>query len=378
MQPVDETAAPARPDNLMDTLIRLGVLILLLVVCVQVFAPFSTLMLWALILAVALYPLHLKIVGYLGGRQGRAATVMVLAGLLVIGAPTVMLGGTLVDQLQDLHARLQGEGFELPPPDPAVAEWPLVGERVYAAWSSAASDLPAMLEKFRPQLAQFSKTLVASVANTAAGILVFLVSLIIAGIMLAYAESGSRAMLRIINRLTGPVRGMRVHALATATIRSVASGVIGVAFIQAILIGIGLVWAGILAAGILTGVVLLLGIAQLPALLVTLPAIGYIWWSSDATTPNVLFTVYLLAAGTADGFLKPMLLGRGVEAPMPVILLGALGGMVSGGFIGLFIGAVLLAVGYQLFMEWVSQGDSALDAHLQAIASPAATEAQPE
>lgn len=376
MQPDIETTVPARPDNLMDTLIKVGVLIVLLVACVRVFAPFYALMMWALILAVALYPLHLKIAGYCGGRQGRAATVVVLAGMLVIGAPTVMLGGTLAGQLQDLHTGLQGQSFELPPPDPAVAEWPLVGKRLYAAWSSAASDLPAMLEKYRPQLAQFSKTLVSSVANTAAGILVFLVSLIIAGVMLAYAESGSRAMLRIINRLTGPVRGMRVHALATATIRSVASGVIGVAFIQAILVGIGLVWAGIPAAGILAGVVLLLGIAQLPALLVTLPAIGYIWWSSDATTPNVLFTVYLLVAGAADGFLKPILLGRGVEAPMPVILLGALGGMVSGGFIGLFIGAVLLAVGYQLFMEWVSQADSALDAHLQSGVSTPGTDAR--
>ena len=102
-----------------------------------------------------------------------------------------------------------------------VAEWPLVGKRVYSAWSRAASDLPAIREKYRPQLAQFSRTLVSSVAKTAAGILAFLVSLIIAGIMLAYAESGSRAMLRVVNRLTGPARGVHVHALATATIRSV-------------------------------------------------------------------------------------------------------------------------------------------------------------
>jgi predicted PurR-regulated permease PerM len=91
---------------------------------------------------------------------------------------------------------------------------------------------------------------------------------------------------------------------------------------------------------------------------ITLPAIGYLWWAGDSTLTNVIFTIYLLVAGMADGFLKPMLLGRGVEAPMPVILIGALGGMVSFGLLGLFLGAVLLALGYVIFMEWVAQGAS--------------------
>jgi predicted PurR-regulated permease PerM len=109
---------------------------------------------------------------------------------------------------------------------------------------------------------------------------------------------------------------------------------------------------------VLAVVVLLLGILQLPAVLVSLPAIAYLWWSGDASTMhNVVFTVYLLVAGFADNVLKPLLLGRGVDVPMPVVLLGALGGMVGGGIVGLFVGAVLLAVGYQLFMDWVDEVD---------------------
>jgi predicted PurR-regulated permease PerM len=108
---------------------------------------------------------------------------------------------------------------------------------------------------------------------------------------------------------------------------------------------------------------MLVGILQLPALIISLPAIGYLWWSGDAsTTSNIAFTIYLLVAGMADNVLKPILLGRGVDAPMPVILLGALGGMVSAGIIGLFVGAVLLAVGYQIFMEWVDAGLGDTDA----------------
>ena len=176
--------------------------------------------------------------------------------------------------------------------------------------------------------------------------------------MMAFGEPGSSNMHNIFNRLAGKERGPQLQSLSTATVRSVASGVIGVAFIQALLLGIGFIMAGIPAAGVLAVIVMLLGIMQLPALLISLPAIAYLWWLGDAsTTSNIFYSIYLVAAGMADNVLKPILLGRGVDAPMPVILLGALGGMVSSGIIGMFVGAVLLAVGYQVFMEWVNYAD---------------------
>ena len=114
-------------------------------------------------------------------------------------------------------------------------------------------------------------------------------------------------------------------------------------------------WAGVLAA-----ITLVLSIAQVPALLVIVPVIAYIWMSGNyATGAAVLYTVLLLAAGLADNILKPLMLGRGVEAPMPVILLGALGGMASGGILGMFVGATALALGYQIFMRWVEGGSAA-------------------
>jgi len=179
-------------------------------------------------------------------------------------------------------------------------------------------------------------------------------AMVVAGIMMAYAESGGRAVQRIFSRLTDPVRGPKLQKLATATVRSVAGGVIGVAAIQAILLGMGFILAGLPAPGVLALIVLFIGILQVPALLVSVPAVAYLWWSGDgSTTSNIVYTVYLLVAGMADNVLKPLLLGRGVDVPMLVILIGAIGGMVSGGIIGLFVGSVLLAVSYQLFMEWV-------------------------
>ena len=158
----------------------------------------------------------------------------------------------------------------------------------------------------------------------------------------------------IFGRIAGAERGAAFTTLSTATIRAVAQGVIGIAFIQALVVGLCLLIAGVPLAGVLAGVVLVLGIAQVPALIVTLPAIAYLWMSGGYSTGEAaLWSVLLFVAGMADNVLKPLLLGRGVDAPMPVILLGALGGMATAGILGLFVGATLLALGYQIFMGWV-------------------------
>jgi len=339
-----------------EAMIRVGVIAFLVVMCVRIFEPFMGLVLWALILAVTLYPPHQRLAAKLGGRQGRAATVLVLAGLVVIGVPTAMLGGSAAHFINDTISAVEAHSISIEQPDPSVAQWPLIGQKVYDFWSEAARDLPGLIEKVEPQWGTISKFVLGVVANTAGGILQFLGSLIIAGIMMAYGESGSRAVLRILDRFAGEAKGHELHRLSTATIRSVSLGVIGVAFIQALLLGIGFIWAGVPGAGILALLTLLLGIAQLPALIISLPVIAYIWWSGDSTMWNAVYTVYLIVAGMADNVLKPMLLGRGVDAPMPIVLIGALGGMVSGGMIGLFVGAVLMSLGYVIFMNWVGDG----------------------
>ena len=174
--------------------------------------------------------------------------------------------------------------------------------------------------------------------------------------MTASAGSGALSHTQQPNSTrNGAGRGAELARLTTATIRAVAQGVIGVAFIQAIVVGLCLLVAGVPWAGVLAVVVLVLGIAQVPALLVILPAIAYVWMSGEnGTAAAIVYTVLLLVSGMADNVLKPLMLGRGVDAPMPVILLGALGGMAAAGLHGLFVGATLLALGYQIFMGWVA------------------------
>jgi len=189
----------------------------------------------------------------------------------------------------------------------------------------------------------------------------FLFAFIVAGIMMAFGQSGASRTQSVFDRIFGIGRGKEFARLSTATVRAVALGVLGVALIQSIVVGLILMVARVPFAGGLAMIVLVLAVAQLPALLVALPVIGYIWSSGDyGTAAAATYTVLLLLAGAVDNVLKPLLLGRGVDAPMPVILLGALGGLASTGIMGMFVGATLLALGYQIFMWWVASNPDAV------------------
>ena len=258
--------------------------------------------------------------------------------------------------------RVLASELKIPAPRPGVAEWPVVGKKVYGVWSKAHADLPALVKSMQPKIGDLAKKALGFVASIGGGILAFLVSFIIAGVIMAFGEGGARSSQAIFSRMFGPERGAEFVKLSTATVRAVAQGVIGIAFIQAIAIGLTLLVAKVPLAGVLTVIALVLGIAQIPALLVTIPAIAYIWASGDyGNGAAIVYTVVLGIAGISDNFLKPLMLGRGVDAPMPVILLGALGGMVAAGILGLFLGAVLLALGYQIFMSWVYAEPVAVD-----------------
>ncbi len=339
---------------LLDVLIRAGLVLALVVLCHKVFAPFLPLMLWALILAVTLYPIHQQIAKRIGGRQGVAATLLVLVGVVLIAGPTTVLVSSLGDSLQELINNVKDNTLHIPAPAAQVAQWPLIGKKVHALWSQAYTDLPTVVHSMQPKLGELTKRALGIVAGLGSNTLQFLLSFIIAGIIMAFGASGARTTQSIFERIVGIDRGKAFTDLSTATIRTVSAGVIGIASIQALLIGLALVVADIPWAGLLSMIVLVLGIAQIPAVLVTLPVIGYIWYSGDyGTVSAITYTVLLIVAGMADNVLKPLMLGRGVDAPMPVILLGALGGMASKGILGMFLGATLLALGYQIFMGWV-------------------------
>ena len=342
-------------SRLLDVLIRGGLIGVLAALCYVVFAPFLTLMVWAVILAVTLYPLHRSLARRIGGKQGLAATIVVLGGLLLIVTPSALLMNSFGSSIYDFVGAVQHNTLEIPAPREGIQEWPIVGGKLYAVWSQAHTDLPGLVESMQPKIGELARKALSTVASIGLGLLLFLASFIIAGVLMAYGEAGSRGSRAIFCRIIGSERGEPFARLCTATIRAVAQGVIGIAFVQALLVGLALLLAGIPWAGVLAAITLVLSVAQVPALLVILPVIVYIWSSGNYSNgAAIAHTIILLLAGMADNVLKPLMLGRGVDAPMPVILLGALGGMATGGILGMFVGATLLALGYQIFMGWVA------------------------
>lgn len=375
MQDENKMSEKAQSSMLMNTLIRFSLVAFLVYLCVRIFAPFTAIMTWGLMLAVMLYPLHQMLAKRLGDKQGRASMIIVVIGLLLIGGPVVTLGSSFVSHIKEVHQMLVADQLTIKPPAASVEEWPVVGEKIYKLWNEAATNFPQFLSTYKPELADLTKKAFGIVRNSLSSIFLFLGALVVAGIMMAWGVPGMGAMRRVFIRLAGPAKGPQLLGLSVATIRSVVTGVLGVAFIQALLLGVGFYFAGVPAAGVLAVIVLLLGIMQLPAMILSLPVIAYIWMGGDQSVVlNIVFTVYILVAGMADNVLKPMLLGRGVDVPMPVVLIGALGGMVVGGFIGLFLGAVLLGIGYEIFMDWVNSVEDVVPAaESGAIASDSVT-----
>jgi predicted PurR-regulated permease PerM len=347
------TAEKLLSRGLLDVLIRAGLIAVLVIFCYRVFRPFLDLMLWSLILAVTLYPLHLKIRGKLGNNEGRSATLIALIAISVLMVPVYLLGSSLAESVENALAVVKSGNVHIRPPAESVADWPLLGKPLYTFWLQASTDLTGVAQKFTPQIKELVLSVLDKLAGLGMGLLVFIVALMIAGIFMAYGEGGSRSAVEIATRLSGPDKGPQITQLCTATIRAVAQGVVGIAFIQMLLIGVAFVLKGIPGAGLLALAVLLLGIMQLPATLITIPVIAFVFTTEGASTATIVFAIYVFVAGLADNVLKPLLLGRGVDVPMPVVLIGALGGMVTNGVIGLFIGPVVLAVGYQLFWQWV-------------------------
>ncbi|MEJ2581219.1 MAG: AI-2E family transporter [Acidobacteriota bacterium] len=353
----ENTRTTLTPATFIDSMIRFSLMAVLTVLCFRVVSPFLELLAWGVIFAVSLYPLHQRIARRLGGRQGLAAALIVVVGCPLIGIPAFLLASSLADRIKEMQAAYETNELRVDPPQPSVADWPVIGDRVYSAWSQAAESLPVFLEENASQVDILRQRVVQATKTAIGSALMFVGAFIICGVMMAFGESGARGMLRLFSRISGPVVGSELQGLSVMTIRSVAAGVLGVAFFQALLFGVGCLMAGFPAPGVLALIVFFMGLFQLSGIFFALPAIIYMWMSGGTSvTVGILLTVFFVISGLADNVLKPLLLARGVDVvPMPVILIGALGGMVAGGFIGLFVGAILLAVVYRRYMRWVDE-----------------------
>jgi predicted PurR-regulated permease PerM len=335
------------------TALRIGFVGILLILSYLILKPFLFVVMWGVIIAVGIYPLFKKFAKLLGNREKLASTLITLFVLAVLIIPSYYLMESTVVGVQNLAVELEAGTFKVPPPEEAVADWPVIGKPVYDTWKLASVNIEAAVEAFEPQIKEFASSVLSGVLGLGSTVLLTLISIIIAGALMVKADAAEITARKAFKILIGK-KGDGFTELAGATIRSVVQGVLGVAIIQAVVSGIVMLIFDIPLAGIWALIVLILAIIQLPPLLILLPIAAYSFSILD-TTSAIIFLVLSIIISMSDAFLKPIFLGRGVDVPTLVILLGAIGGMMLAGIIGLFVGAVVLALAYKVYQALLDE-----------------------
>jgi predicted PurR-regulated permease PerM len=334
-----------------DIAIRIGVIALLIALCFNILRPFISPVVWGIILAIALFPACRRLSSVLSGRVKLAAAIITAVMLLCIILPSVHMVSSLVDGTKYISERLQHSEIKVPPPPDNIDKWPLIGKTLKREWNEASENLKATLTRFQPQLKAMSLWLLKSAMGTALGLVQFALSIVIAGIFMANAKGSGNVARELFVSLAGE-RGADFAVVSQKTVHNVVKGILGVAIIQALLAGSGFWVAGVPGAGLWAFLCLFLAIIQIGIFPVVIPVIIYMFSSADALTAGLL-TAWLILVSLLDNFLKPILMGRGAPVPMLVIFLGAIGGFLSMGFMGLFVGAVILSIGFKLLLVWL-------------------------
>jgi len=337
-----------------EVFIRLSLLAIMGVSCFFIMRPFLNFIFCGIIVAIGIYPAHLMLTRALRGRATQSAVLCTILLLLVVIVPSVLLGGTLADGIQTMTHQLQAGRLNMPPPPSSLETLPLVGARLQEFWTLCSTNLSEVVRRFGPQIQKSIPTVLSASAGVGGTILQFIFAICLAGFLLATKEANVRFAGRFFIRIFGD-SGLEFKDLVVSTIRTVTTGILGVAVIQTVFASLGFWIAGLPGAGLWALIFLIASVLQV-GVLILVPAVLY-GFATFSTTHAVIFLVWCVIVGLMDNILKPMLLGRGAKVPMPVIFLGVLGGfMFLNSILGLFVGAIVLSVGYKLFIAWLDNG----------------------
>jgi predicted PurR-regulated permease PerM len=339
-------------EKIADTIIRLGVLFLLISWCYDILKPFILIIIWAIVIAIAFSPVYERVVKIFRGKKVLATIFVALILLTLLVLPSIVITQSLYEEINNFAHYYQTSEHLIPPPPETTNSWPTITKPIVEIWASASKDISKVALKYAEELKVAGAFLLLSLAGIGKGILQFIISIIIAMGLLLYSESLVKVSKNIFIKLIGP-NGEHYAEITVITIRNVVKGFLGVALIQALMIGVGFFLAGVPFAGIFTFICLFLAIIQIGIGPVAIPVVIYMYSVTDATTSTIL-AIWVGITLISDNILKPIFLGRGnPPAPMLVIFLGAIGGFIFNGFIGLFLGAVVLTLGYKFFLSWI-------------------------
>ncbi len=319
--------------------------------------PFLIALVWATMVVVATWPLLVSLQRRLGGRRAPAIVVMIIVMLLVFVLPFWVAISTLAEYSDEVGAWTRSlDKMTIPPPPAFVDRVPVFGLKIASAWRDAANEgWSALMVKLQPYIVQAARWLAGEAGTLGALIIQFLLTIIISAVLYANGEAAATGLRRFGNRLAG-ARGEQSIVLAGQAIRGVALGVVVTALVQSLLGGLGLAVAGVPFASVLTVLMLMLCLAQIGPVLVLVPAVVWMFWTGDTLWGTVLL-IWSIFVGTLDNVLRPILIKRGADLPLLLIFAGVIGGLVSFGLLGVFVGPVVLAVTYKLLESWVIEGD---------------------
>ncbi|MDI1355776.1 MAG: AI-2E family transporter [bacterium] len=354
---MDKTSQP-KFEQLVDVFIRLGALLLVIYWCIKILSPFLVVLIWGGIIAVALEPLFARLSKFFRGRSVLASVTITLIILSLIVVPSWLIIDSLLQGIHYLKTSYEGGQSIIPPPGESTSTWPAFAQPLVTLWRDASTNMTLVMTQHTEQIKKVALWFFGAFSNFGQGLLQFVASIIIAGVLLVYTKSIGESSQKIFTKLAGEY-GNDFAEVTVSTIRNVVKGILGVAVIQAGLAGIGFFMAGIPFAGFWTILALMFAIIQVGAGPVAIPIAIYAWNTCSTTTATIL-TIWLAITLVSDNVLKPLLLGRNAPAPMLVIFLGAIGGFITFGFIGLFLGAVVLTLGYKLFNAWIELPGSPL------------------
>ena len=341
------------------TRITLAILVLglMIVMCLWILQPFFAATVWATMIVVATWPMMQGVQARLGGQRWAAVTVMTLAMLLVLVVPIVLALATIADhadQMVEWSKAIAAAG--IPSPPGWVEQVPLVGKKIAREWQQlAAISSEDLVARVTPYVSPAVRWFAAQAGSLGLMMLQFLLIVVITAILYSMGETAARSVRRFARRLADE-RGERSVVLAGQAIRAVALGIVVTALAQSTFAGIGLAVTGVPYAAGLTAIIFVLCIAQLGPLLVLAPAVGWLYWTGDPVWGTVLL-VWTVVVSLMDNFLRPVLIRQGSDLPLLLILVGVIGGLISMGVIGLFVGPTVLAVAYRLLESWISDID---------------------
>jgi len=334
--------------------IRIGCLALLAYWSWLLLQPFLSIIIWSVIFAVALYPVFDWLAGRLGGHRGLAAAAITIFSLVLIFGPVTWLGVSLGDNLRTLYARLADGSLTIPPPYESVQTWPFVGGEIYQVWYLASTNIKELLGEWAEQLKVIGSSVLAIAGTAGLDLVKFIIGIFVSGFLFVPGPALVQSVKNAVRHISTD-RAEEFVELTGATIRNVSRGIIGISALQALLAGIGFLVAGVPAAGLLSFLVLMFGIIQVGPWIVLVPVI--IWsWFALAKTAAVIFTIYMGPVMLLDNVLRPLVMSRGLSTPMPVILIGVIGGALAHGLTGLFIGPIVLSIAWQLLAAWLGDG----------------------